>query len=1064
MSHLKERAVVGAQSNPQGATLSESGPIGVPATSAHVPVPIAEDNRPRPTIEEAKAAQAHSRTYQNMMQTCGTLVHLLKRIEPFLKGTPLETPIAVLSTIVDVVEAVKDVNGSAEDTSEIILGRLVAVENALMETHQFSIESSARINVFVAFLVHRAAEMREIRGSSMWKKVLEAEDIKNKIEEIVRQIQEHTTNFSTTTLLVIESDTKSVLEMLSILQLNTWPHVPAAIYDSDPVQNAPVRRACAKDTRTGILDRIKSWAVDTSSSSPPIFWLCGMAGTGKSTIAYTICRDFDAEKARCALGASFFCSRQVSDLHSLSNIVPTLVYQLARCYSSFAGTLRKVSKDHAWSKRPMESLLVHPWQQSAKSRPSGLPPTLVVIDALDEIEREGGKKLLESLIEVAGEAGRDIRGLKFLVTSRPHPDIVATAQSFPKEAVYCLENINEQEEREDIMKFLIQSLPEIESSSRQKLHALADLSRGLFIYAATAVHLISPSPPRPPLSARQQSKKLSTLLGDQNGLMASGSETLPIDVLYMQIVLDAIGSHTITDDDGRLRLTILHSIICARQPLSTNILAELVAEDSEDVDQQAVHLLVQNLHAVLYTSNNHVYMRHKSFSDFILDDQRSTPKLSCRPEISHSVLVRGCFRIMNQSLRFNICNFTSSYLPDSEVDNLTQSLDENVYSIDGLTYVCRYWSSHLVEVPIESEGIQFLFDKLLVFSQMKALFWIEVMNLLAARVDCYAGVSAIMAWVNKQAVQRDDKAISELQMAWTAVSRLAKSFLQTPASLSTPHLYISSMATEFATNTKIPSNWRRCFPNLPQLSCAGISNHGSILTKIDMGCTANSVAFSPDGTRVVSGLRDATVCIWDASTGEEVQKLGGHTASVNSVAFSADGTRVVSGSYDHTVRIWDASTGEEVQKLEGHARSVNSVAFSPDGTRVVSGSEDHTVRIWDASTGEEVQKLEGHTASVSSVAFSPDGTRVVSGSEDDTVRIWDASTGEEVQMLEGHTLSVNSVAFSPDGTGVVSGSEDDTLRIWDASTSEEVQELEWVSGPAGWILGPDWARCYVQQN
>lgn len=70
-------------------------------TAAHAPTPALEN---RPTIEEAKAAQAHSRAYQNMMQTCGTLVHILKRIEPFLKGTPLETPIAVVSTIVDVVE------------------------------------------------------------------------------------------------------------------------------------------------------------------------------------------------------------------------------------------------------------------------------------------------------------------------------------------------------------------------------------------------------------------------------------------------------------------------------------------------------------------------------------------------------------------------------------------------------------------------------------------------------------------------------------------------------------------------------------------------------------------------------------------------------------------------------------------------------------------------------------------------------------------------------------------------------------------------------------------------
>src|ERR1700761_3739240 len=165
-------------------------------------------------------------------------------------------------------------------------------------------------------------------------------------------------------------------------------------------------------------------------------------------------------------------------------------------------------------------------------------------------------------------------------------------------------------------------------------------------------------------------------------------------------------------------------------------------------------------------------------------------------------------------------------------------------------------------------------------------------------------------------------------------------------------------------------------------------------------------------------------------------------SGVGSVAFSPDGTRVVSGSYDKTVRIWTASTGEEEHRLEGHSDPVRSVAFSPDGTRVVSGSWDKTVRIWNASTGEEEHRLEGHSFSVMSVAFSPDGTRVVSGSRDETVRIWNASTGEEEHRLEGHYFSVMSVAFSPDGTRVVSGSDDETVRIWNASTGEEEHRLE----------------------
>ncbi len=172
-----------------------------------------------------------------------------------------------------------------------------------------------------------------------------------------------------------------------------------------------------------------------------------------------------------------------------------------------------------------------------------------------------------------------------------------------------------------------------------------------------------------------------------------------------------------------------------------------------------------------------------------------------------------------------------------------------------------------------------------------------------------------------------------------------------------------------------------------------------------------------------------------------------------SVAFSPDGKRIVSGGADNTVRLWDAATGQPVgQPLTGHTESVSSVAFSPDGKRIVSGSEDSTVRLWDADTGQPVgQPMIGHAGpvqvagmgdqTVTSVAFSPDGRRIVSGNRDvnfslfgdTTVRLWDADTGQPVgQPMTGHTDRVTSVAFSPDGNFLVSGSFDDTVRLWPA--------------------------------
>jgi WD40 repeat protein len=219
------------------------------------------------------------------------------------------------------------------------------------------------------------------------------------------------------------------------------------------------------------------------------------------------------------------------------------------------------------------------------------------------------------------------------------------------------------------------------------------------------------------------------------------------------------------------------------------------------------------------------------------------------------------------------------------------------------------------------------------------------------------------------------------------------------------------------------------------------------------------VAFSPDGTRIVTGSRDHTARVWDARTGSLQLELKGHTDRVHSVAFSPDGTRIVTGSADQTARVWDVRTGLPQLELKGHVGNVMSVAFSPDGTRIVTGSTDHTARVWDARTGLPQLELKGHSNWVYGVAFSPDGTRIVTGSSDRTAKVWDARTSTPQLELKGHTGGVWSVAFSLDGTRIVTGSADQTAKVWDVRTSTPQRELK---GHTGWVEGvafsPDGTR------
>ena len=208
-----------------------------------------------------------------------------------------------------------------------------------------------------------------------------------------------------------------------------------------------------------------------------------------------------------------------------------------------------------------------------------------------------------------------------------------------------------------------------------------------------------------------------------------------------------------------------------------------------------------------------------------------------------------------------------------------------------------------------------------------------------------------------------------------------------------------------------------------------------LLTRIE------SIAFSPDGTRLAAGTWDNTARVWDAATGQEIAMLKGHGDWVTSIAFSPDGLRLATGSRDDTARLWDATTAEELARLTGHENGLTSVAFSPDGTLLATGSWDQTARLWDTAKQEELAVLP-HESVVWSIAFSPDGTRLATGSWDNTARLWDAATAKELAVLKGHGQEINSITFSPDGTRLATGSNDTTARLWDAATYKELAVLK----------------------
>ncbi len=196
------------------------------------------------------------------------------------------------------------------------------------------------------------------------------------------------------------------------------------------------------------------------------------------------------------------------------------------------------------------------------------------------------------------------------------------------------------------------------------------------------------------------------------------------------------------------------------------------------------------------------------------------------------------------------------------------------------------------------------------------------------------------------------------------------------------------------------------------------------------------VDFSPDGSLLATGGGEITE-IRDATNGQELLSLIGHTSFVNQMTFSPDGTNLATAAYDGTARVWDVSTGEELLKLEGHDRAglteaaaLNGIDFSPDGTKLATAGWDGVAKVWDAASGEELLTLAGHSGWLMQVKFSPDGKLLATTSNDGTTKVWDEQTGAELLSLTGHTGSVFGLAFSPDGQFLVTSGWDGTVRFY----------------------------------
>ncbi|CCO30556.1 hypothetical protein BN14_04586 [Rhizoctonia solani AG-1 IB] len=748
-------------------------------------------------------------------------------------------------------------------------------------------------------------------------------------------------------------------------------------------------------------DRAQASRMHTRPDAGSVYWLNGMAGTGKTTIAYSLCTELNIKHQ---LAASFFCSRLLPECRDVNRIIPSLSYQLAQYSLPFRIALLKVLEQDpdVYTRLPsmqFEELIAKPLLAARTSLPAN---SAIVIDALDECEKKDSIRIILNIL-----LNNDMQlPVKFFVSSRPEPEIregMGGKLGKSQRSQLVLHELDANTVHTDIEKYIRAALAPMDRLSNAHIAKLVANSGVLFIYAATAVRYISDRN-----FSRNPYGRLQNVLNVAG--LGQGRKDKTIDGLYASILQAALEDEETDKAEREDMMLLLHTIIVAQEPLTINALSGLLRLSSEDRAKAAIHPLWSVLHVT--GSNELVTTLHASFADFMFDRDRSKG-YHCDQDLHNEKLAQLCFACISATEpRFNICNLESSFVLDRDAAvNVMRQVDD--------------WMAGRTATPELKELVHDAW-----------CFTTSFASNLASASTPHIYISMLPFWPSSRPISR---AYSHLFPRLHHVDGPAMDMRQL-AVLATWSLPDRVLYAAFS-----PDGSRVVFASESQLTVvdaySGRAIGGSLHDHTSM---TEYAEFSPDSTRIISCSHNKSICVWDVETGELLLgPLEAHFDFINSVQYSPDGTCIASGSWGGAIRIWDAVSGEAklvFQLPEKPIGAIFSIRYSPDGAHIAVGMSNGQLYIRDASTGAlKLGPFIGHTDSVTSMDYSPDGTRVASGSNDKTIRVWSAARGDLVLgPFIGHTGRIWSVKYSPNGRHIVSGSDDRTVRVWDAQTGDTI--------------------------
>ena len=469
-----------------------------------------------------------------------------------------------------------------------------------------------------------------------------------------------------------------------------------------------------------------------------VFWLNGLAGTGKSTIAQT----FSEMVANAGtLGASFFCSRDYLDRKELKNIFPTLAYQLAFRYPAFRSHIIEVIKQDPSVGRnalisQLKDLIVGPLSSTGLS-------CVIVVDALDECVDD---QPASAILSVLGRYAKQLPSVKFFITGRPEPRIRTGFRLpllEPLTQVFLLHEVKLSCVDEDIRLYLREKLTavakrrsDIDLSNPwpcgKDLTALTRKSSGLFIFAATLARFIESEYHDP-------SERLRLIVTPLDNTAHEGRAG--IDPLYLQVFTLAFSG--IKDNSVFVNLRrVLGVAILAFNPLSRLQIAEILG-----IDPYLITTTFRHLHSVLLVPKEdfkEIRVFHKSFPDFLQDrDRCPDPKFFIDSVVHHGNIALDCLEMLKK-LKPNPCNLPD-FVMNQDVPNLPELLVDKVG--EGTRYACGYWAIHVQSSPTTNDYAHRLIASATQFFMGNAIAWVEIMSLENKLESVIHNIHALFDWL-----------------------------------------------------------------------------------------------------------------------------------------------------------------------------------------------------------------------------------------------------------------------------------------------------------------------------